>query len=110
VTVSRDPVRKAESDFYLLADVLEARRERHDLLARYARVYGGPPQAEVPCAAEQRVAVSLATQLGLDYNQAVRLVREAPLQFARDGTPLGLDLRMPRGRRGAGTPAALPPP
>jgi hypothetical protein len=55
--------------------------------------------------------VSIAKKLGLDYDQAVKLVREAPLRFARDGTPRGLDLgALPRGRRGGGPPAALPPP
>jgi hypothetical protein len=56
------------------------------------------------------VAVTVATKLGLPYDEAVRLVREAPVRFARDGTPRGLGLRPPRAGRGAGPQAALPPP
>jgi hypothetical protein len=89
-----DPLSRAESDLYLLAEVLESRREREELVLRYARACGSPPSEEVTSAKEQAVAVRIATALDISYSDALGLCRWAPLKFSRSGQVVGLDLSL----------------
>src|SRR5262249_32700306 len=77
----------------LLPDVLACRAERGHLVLRYSRSYGVLPPDAFSTSAEQRLAVTIGTALGLSYDAALWKVRQAPVRYDRNGEPEALDLR-----------------
>src|SRR5262245_7421538 len=85
----QDRIAQVEKD--MLWPVLEARRERFDLVLRFGRAYGRHPQMGGETAAERSCATVIAGELDLTYDQALRLVLSSAVRYGKGGHPVALN-------------------